>query len=69
MTDRYVALTVILDKEIRSDDCEPIIDAIKMIKHVLKVQPIVADAGTYWGKETARMELQKKLWDVLNEKG
>ncbi len=68
MTDRYIAFTVTLDKEIRQDDCEPIIQAIQMIKHVRSVQPVIADAATYWAKESAMMELRTKLFDILVHK-
>jgi hypothetical protein len=37
MTDRYHALTVVLDREIRTDDAEDIINAIKQLRHVVDV--------------------------------
>lgn len=43
MTDRYHALTVVLDTDIRSDDAAQIIDAIRQVRGVLTVDPIVAD--------------------------
>lgn len=68
MTDRYFALTVLLDKDIRSDDAEPIIKAIEMIKHVQKVEPHVSDLSQWGAEERARRELGEKLFAVLYPK-
>ena len=68
MTDRIYAYTVTLLKEVREDDAEGITNAIGMIRGVAKVVPLVADAATYFGIETARHELGEKLWRVLYPK-
>lgn len=68
MTDRYYALTVVLDKDIRDDDCESIINAIKMIKHVLDVKGQVASPETWMAENRALNEMRMKLWEVLNPK-
>ncbi len=68
MTDRYYALTVVLEKDIRDDDAEPILNAIKMIKGVQDVQPHISDPGTWVAQERARRELGEKLWYVLYPK-
>ena len=65
MTDHYYALTVVLEKPIRADDAEPIIQAILMIKDVVNVTPQVADWETYAAIESAKHELRQKLWAVL----
>lgn len=66
MTDRYNALTVLLDRDIRKDDAEPIIDAIRMIKGVQKVEPHVSDVNGWAAEERAKGELKRKLWEVLS---
>jgi len=66
MTDRFYALTVALEKDIRSDDAESILEAIKMIKGVRNVKPLVANPDTWMAEERARHELTMKLWEVLN---
>ena len=43
MTDRVNALTVILDRDIRTDDVEATINAIRQIKGVLKVKPHIRE--------------------------
>ena len=68
MTDRYHTLTVVLERDIRSDDCEPLIEAIKQLRGVLSVTGIVSDMTAHMAKERARRELGDKLWDVLHPK-
>lgn len=65
MTDRYNALVVILDHDIRSDDAEAVINAIKQIRGVLNVKPNVADIESSIATERVMAELTKKLWEVL----
>jgi hypothetical protein len=61
MTDRYHALTVILDHDIRADDAEIIINAIRAIRHVLEVRPHVV--GVDMVIATVRARLQYELID------
>lgn len=42
VTDRYEGFIVALDKDIREDDAEQVINAIKMVRGVLAVEPLVA---------------------------
>lgn len=68
MTDRYNAFIVILDRDIREDDAEATINAIKQIKGVLKVRPHVANFSDSIATARVKMELTEKLWKVLNER-
>lgn len=68
MTDRHFAYTVILQAPIREDDAEQIRQAILMVKGVADVIPQVANADTYFAIETARRELEEKIWKALREK-
>lgn len=68
MTDRYYALTVVLDKDIRSDDCESIINAIKMMKRVIDVKGNVSTPESWMAESRALHETRMKLWEVLNPK-
>ena len=65
VTDRIKGLTVVLENNIRDDDCEYIIAAIKLIRGVISVKAHVADMDHYIAQETIRIELIKKLYDVL----
>jgi len=68
MSDRTVALTVVLDHDYRIDDIKPIMDAIEMIKGVTKVEANVADMGTYVAYSRARTDLEAILFNALREK-
>lgn len=68
MTNRFYALTVVLDKDIREDDAEKIINAILMIKHVLSVEGNVSSPETWMAEERAKINIAKKIWDVLHDK-
>jgi hypothetical protein len=65
MTDRLNALTVILEQDLRSDAAEPLIAAIRQLRGVLTVEPIVADAGDFVALTRARRDLEVKLWAAL----
>ena len=65
MTDRYFALTVLLERDIREDDLEAVTDAIQMVKGVLKVEPHVTDIDIWAAESRARHKLATKLWAVL----
>lgn len=65
MTDKYYALTVALEKDTRDDDAEKIINAIKMIKGVVNVKGNVSNPETWMAEERARMDLGKKLLEVV----
>jgi copper chaperone CopZ len=66
MTDRTRILTVVLDHDYREDDVRAIIDAIKMVKGVAAVDMDVADPEQYMAIETAKRELQTKIYEVLS---
>ena len=66
MTDRIFAYTVTLKREFREDDAKWIRDAIRMIRGVAKVVPLVSSPEIYYAQQTARRELEEKLWAALN---
>lgn len=69
MTDRINSLTVVLENEMRDDDAEQLISAIKMMRGVLNVSGIVSDhIDNYIAEERVRRELGKKLWEVIYPK-
>jgi hypothetical protein len=65
MTDRFNTLTVVLEHEIREDDAEYILNAIRMIKGVISVESNVSNITDHMALETARHELRKKFYDLL----
>jgi hypothetical protein len=68
VTDRLVAFTVTLERDVREDDAQAIVTAIRMVKGVSGVVPVVADAGFYVAREQARSDLAAKLFQVLHPK-
>ena len=65
MTDRYNALTVVLEKDIRDDDAKALLAAIRQLRGVLSVSGNVADLGDHIAQERVRHDLSEKLWNVL----
>ena len=66
MTDRVDSLTVVFEKDVRIDDCEEWINAIRMFRNVLSVKPHISGVGDHMAEERAKDELGKKLWAILH---
>jgi len=67
MTDRFSSLTVVLEKDIREDDAEHILNAIRMIKGVLSVKGNVTDINLYITETRVQSKYRDKLWNMFNE--
>jgi hypothetical protein len=67
MSDRYNYLTVILEQDLKDEDAEPLIEAIKQFRGVLSVTPNVSDTTALLAEERARSKLTEKLWRVLRD--
>ena len=65
MTDRIHSLNVVLEREIREDDAQPIIEAIKQLKHVIDVKKNVAEIDFYTAREQARYAVMTKVFEAL----
>lgn len=66
MTDRAHTITVVLDKDYRTeDDLIPILEAIRMIKGVVAADANVSDATEYMAHERATLDLKRKILDLL----
>ena len=68
MTDRIHSLTVVFEKDVRVDDAQAWIDAIKMMHNVLSVEYHVTDLEDHMAQERARHRLGDKIWEVLYPK-
>ena len=66
MTDRINSVTVVLTEDIREDDCEHVLNAIRMIRGVLSVKPHVADVEDLVANQRVRSEFRRKLLEVLD---
>jgi len=67
MTDRINGVFVTLETDIRIDDAEYLLNAIRMIRGVIDVTPNVSHPESHMAKVTAKMELEKKILKVLRE--
>lgn len=65
MTDRYNAFLVVLEQDLREDDAEATLTALKQIKGVLSVEPHVASFEDHIAEARVRAELVEKLWQAL----
>jgi hypothetical protein len=65
MTDRVNAFTVVLDKDFRLDDAQPILTALRMVRHVISVEAHVAGVTDHIATERARHELGQRVLDAL----
>ncbi len=67
VTDRVHSITVVLDQDIRVDDVQPIVDAIRMLRGVIAAKPNVRDLGAYVAEQRVRVELRERLWKALED--
>ena len=67
MTDRIHALTVALSTDVREDDVQPLIDAVKQLRGVAGVTAAVVDVTDYSARMRADMDWRNKLIDLLKQ--
>jgi hypothetical protein len=65
MTDRIHSITVVLDHDIRDDDCDSLIAAIKHFRCVASVTPNVADPASLMAEKRAQSDLRRVLGHVI----
>lgn len=66
MTDRHAGYVVTLAEDVREDDAEAIATALRMVRGVLSVEPIVADLELHLAEQRVRTDLGRRLFDVLH---
>ena len=68
MTTRLKWFTVILDRDIRDDDAQPIIEAISMIKGVISVENIEIDMmEDTFARRRVKSEILEEIVKLLNK--
>lgn len=67
MTDRHAGYIVTLGNDIREDDAECIINALRMIKGVISVRPIVSDVELMLAKDRVDLQWREKLHQLLRD--
>lgn len=65
MTDRIKGLTVTLKPNLREDDAEAILNAIRMVKGVVHVETHVADIHHHMAVEQAKRDLRQDMIKIL----
>lgn len=65
MSDRIKALTVVLEQDLRQEDAEPLMAAIRQMRHVTEVSAEVADQDLYVATTRVRRELGEKLLKIV----
>lgn len=66
MTDRVRTLTIVLEQDMRTDDVETVIDALKMIRCVQDViLGEVVEFNHHHARDMAKIELRLELLDLL----
>lgn len=68
MTDRIHSLTVVLEKDMRDDDAQALINAITQLRGVLSVSGNISDLSDHIAQVRARRELGEKLFNVIYPK-
>lgn len=68
MTDRLKGVWVAFDRDIREDDAEGLINAIRCLRHVVGVKRSVASSDDWINRQRIRSELRERLWDALADK-
>lgn len=65
MTDRVKGFTVILEEDIRIDDVQVILDAVKMIRGVGHVEPSILTSNDLYARERVKMEMREKILQII----
>ena len=66
MTDRVKGFTVTLEHDIRVDDVEMILNAVRMIHGVAHVEPSITTSEDHMNRMMIRTEMRKKIFKALD---
>jgi hypothetical protein len=67
MTDRIKGFTVTLSNDIRDDDFQAILEAVKMIKGVSHIEPSIVTTHDHMNRVRIKTELLGDIYKLLNE--
>lgn len=65
MSDRVRHLTITLDDDIRVDDLEAIVSAIRHVRGVASVEHHAVTAADHLARQAVRAEVQQQLHDAI----
>jgi hypothetical protein len=58
---------VALDHDIREDDVQPVVDAIRMVKHVAHVTTQEVESSDYAARSSVLHNTRMKLYEAIRE--
>lgn len=64
MTDRHAGYVVTLENDIREDDAKAIINAIRMVKGVVSVDPVISDLEHLMARCQIRRQFTSMIYDL-----
>lgn len=64
MTDRLKGVYVTFEKDIREDDAEHLINAIRAFRYVADVRGEVTDVADHFARQRVRFEIARNLLDL-----
>ncbi len=65
MSDRINTITVVLTENVRDDDAECILNALRMVKGVQSAKGNVADSEAYMAESRALAKVHKQVFDAI----
>ena len=65
MSEKHCGYTVVLDGALRKEESERVIEAIKMIKGVVRVNPVLDSSSAYCGKINERHRIINLLHKLI----
>lgn len=65
MTDRLKGFVVTLEQDTRVDDVDALLTAVRQLRGVAKVTPVVYNIDDEMNRQRVRFELEQKLWGAL----
>lgn len=66
MSDRINAFTIVLDKDIKNEDVQDLLTALKMLKGVISVTPNVADISDHIAQMRERARINHELIKIID---
>jgi len=66
MTERHSGYLVTLNHDVREDDAKEIITALKMVKCVATVTPVVSDPHSWIIEDRVKRALEEKILEIFH---
>ena len=67
MTNKVKGFTVTLDEDMRDDDFESILTAVRMIKGVIHVEPTLVTSEDHMNRQLIKSKMLTKMFKLLHE--